>query len=718
MSNADFPKTEKMMPKSNRALILRSLVPIASSVFSEHLQVFLLRLTEALRQHSQQKSRPVEALLCESALGYIKKNSLQFYATAPGYLTHLLIDEIDLTENKFQKKDTDNANNPASLSFDEIEKRAAIQKLSQAVEHANAEVLDEFNKRVAYLLQSRTIAGSRNPFRPETFIQALYDAWCDFYVESDSHNMVLRLLRAETFSSISAILQILNEALIARRILVDQANESAPANEVPDNPITRHQGGKESLHQKKLRQLLPDEESSMGDLLIPNLFPVAKCEDERGEVSVHGIATTLQRRMYLDVSDDGAGGKGEATILHNFKNQMQPGLLTQNQHSAVELLISIYEYIFANDGIHDEIKALIAPLQIPTLKAALLNKDFFFKETHPARHLLEILFKASIFWNPDGGTQDPLYLAIKNSVDQLKYEEEPSSDLFAAVASEFESFVSEETGWSEIALTEPIAEALRQEKIRLSHDKAMAEVEARIDTGEIAGFVEKFLEMYWVPVLALAYSVKDDKPDALDNALKTMDDLIWSMKPKANPEERKELIAKLPSLLSLTNAWLNTIKCDEQERAVFFMKLAERHASIVRADFTLRGQIEFAVNVAEKVSDRRLQKNSHVSRGKSGEKFTVLANGLMLGDCVEFLDENDVPKKFKLAWMSAKRSILLFSNHQGRDAFSVTVDDLAHSFLIERARILVWTPIIERALSAALAEIDAKAEKHVNRYFS
>jgi hypothetical protein len=61
------------------------------------------------------------------------------------------------------------------------------------------------------------------------------------------------------------------------------------------------------------------------------------------------------------------------------------------------------------------------------------------------------------------------------------------------------------------------------------------------------------------------------------------DDLIWSVKPKATQEQRKALIGKLPRLLSTLNKWLDAIKWQDADRLQFFARLAECHASIVRA---------------------------------------------------------------------------------------------------------------------------------------
>ncbi len=53
--------------------------------------------------------------------------------------------------------------------------------------------------------------------------------------------------------------------------------------------------------------------------------------------------------------------------------------------------MTIFDTVFCDQHIPDEIKALIGFLQIPVLKAALIDKGFFFEEAHPARRLIDLL---------------------------------------------------------------------------------------------------------------------------------------------------------------------------------------------------------------------------------------------------------------------------------------------------------------------------------------
>jgi hypothetical protein len=134
----------------------------------------------------------------------------------------------------------------------------------------------------------------------------------------------------------------------------------------------------------------------------------------------------------------------------------------------------------------------------------------------------------------------------------------------------------------------------------------------RIGTGEVMAFVETFLENRWTKVLTLAYSVQDQKPHAVEDAIKTMDDLIWSIKPKFTLAQRQDMINRLPGILARLNKWLSLIKWEDADRVQFFADLAECHASIVRAPLELspERQMEIAVEAAKIATERRLEQRA------------------------------------------------------------------------------------------------------------
>ncbi len=248
---------------------------------------------------------------------------------------------------------------------------------------------------------------------------------------------------------------------------------------------------------------------------------------------------------------------------------------------------------------------------------------------------------------------------------------------------------------------------MRQERLGQARLSAEEDVARQIATGEVAGFVESFLESQWTRVLTLAHSVKETKPDALVQARKTMDDLVWSVKPKSSPEQRKALVARLPALLSMINAWLNAIKWDEPERVLFFSHLVERHAAMARVQLELspRRQVELAVNVAQRASERRMSMRVQQTEQQPQDEFARQVNGLVCGQWIEFSRANGERTKFKLAWISPQRGQFILTTRQGHESFSFGAGELAQTLRDHSAEIVSTVSVIDRALAAALDEI-------------
>ncbi len=414
-----------------------------------------------------------------------------------------------------------------------------------------------------------------------------------------------------------------------------------------------------------------------------------------------------------------AGNAPMRSMLGNIKTAAPQGSLTRVDESTVDLMTKIFDVVFRDQNIPAEIKSLIGFLQVPVLRAALQDKEFFFKEEHPARRLIELLSKTGVGWDKSKGEEDPLFQAIKRNVDRVHHEFDEEAEIFSRVVSDFESFLDQEEQSTTKKLDEPIEQALKQEKWGAATKAARHQVAMRIGTGEVAAFVETFLENKWVKVLTLAYSLQEEKPKALESAVKTMDDLIWSVKPKITPEERKELIGKLPGMLAMLNKWLDVVKLDDGERLQFFAELAECHASIVRAPLEMSPQrrLEIAMEVAREAAERRLQKKAELEVKAEEEQKVVEQTerhieSLERGMWFEFDGkEGEEVKKVKLAWVSPMKSLFIFSTRDKTESFSLQAEELATALEEGRVRVLELDGLVNRALSEALGANDPVMEQ-------
>ena len=396
-------------------------------------------------------------------------------------------------------------------------------------------------------------------------------------------------------------------------------------------------------------------------------------------------------------------GSADVFYLPRLKESLPKGSLSRADENTIDLLSKVFDTVFLDPNIPKEIRELIQFLQIPVLKAALVDKDFFFQEEHPARKMINLLSKLGVERrNPD----DPVFQAMQRTVDKVGSEQADDKEVFQAAVEEIEESVKEEEKFEVSAIAAPIQAALKQEKVTVAKRSAKSAVAARVGSGEVVAVLETFLENKWTSVLTLAYSVEDEKPGAVSNATRTMDDLIWSVKPKITHAERKDLINKLPGLLATLNKWLDIIKWEDADRLQFFAELAECHASIVRAplDITPERQLEIAVEVAQEDARRRLEKENAAAEAVEEEvdDAIVTVETLERGAWLEFTQSDGSLRKAKLAWVSPLRTLFIFSLGQRQESFSLSAEKLIAGVRADKVKLVQVDGVVERALSAAM----------------
>nr|WP_315250024.1 DUF1631 family protein [uncultured Duganella sp.] len=396
---------------------------------------------------------------------------------------------------------------------------------------------------------------------------------------------------------------------------------------------------------------------------------------------------------------------GNVFYLPSLKQSMPQGSLSRADESTIDLLSVVFDTVFRDPSISAETRELIRFLQIPVLKAALVDKNFFFQEAHPARRLLELLSRMG--WEQREGPEDPLFQAMRRSVDRIGRDYESELSVFSEAVNELEAQIQAE---EKAAIAAPIAAALKQEKMAESNQLAKNAVALRIGTGEVIAVVEAFLEQRWVSVLTIAYSIENEKPGAVNNATQTMDDLIWSVRPKLGADERRQLIARLPGMLSALNKWLDVIKWQDADRLQFFAELAECHASIVRAPIEMspERQVEIAMQVARQAAERRLELQARaaaepVPETEEGDEAAAEVDSLARGMWLAFDEQDGNARKVKLAWISPRRTLYIFSTAARQEAFSMSGDELTRRISDGSAHVLRAEGVVALALSQALS---------------
>lgn len=392
------------------------------------------------------------------------------------------------------------------------------------------------------------------------------------------------------------------------------------------------------------------------------------------------------------------------SIIDRLRIWLAPqGTMNFIESRAVMLLQKTAAHVLDDGILPVKARPVLARLQAPLARVAIADHEFFFDERHPARRLLQALIDFSLGCN-DGEHDDVVCTMLGQLVERLQVEQD-----FEQMQGELERFIQAEEAKLAEKVREQTAVARREEGQQLALRRAENDVVARIENGEVAGFVEDFLQAHWLRVLAFTHGVQEERQDVLPKALSAMDDLIWSVKPKTTVEERKELVRRLPGMLAVINAWLNVIKWNGAERDRFFSTLAEHHAAAMRAsaELSARDELQLRMDVVQKASEHQLTRRAQEQQQAALAEFMPLVDRLMPGSWVELVRNNGTKVNCKVVWISPARSRFVFIAPQTQIVFTLGDEALAQALRANRASVIRSDAVIGRALAAALEEFGA-----------
>jgi len=378
------------------------------------------------------------------------------------------------------------------------------------------------------------------------------------------------------------------------------------------------------------------------------------------------------------------------------------GTLNMIEARAIALFEKTLLHLSSESAIPVYVGSLLVRLRPDIQKLVLADRDFFFNSRHAARRLIDALIHAGLGCDVEQAGDDPLYRSIEEICMTIGHQAEPTP-----IAVELEALIALETRLTDDRLKESLTDATEQENLSQAHKMVEQEVEVRIESGEVAGFIENFLQTQWMRVLVYARGVRHIRPEVLPNVLKAMDDLIASVQPKNSPEERKALIDGLPALLAVLNAWLNVVKWNGPDREAFFSALAECHAAAMRApvELSARDQLEIRMNAVEKASEHHLARCAQEQQEEAIAEFMRAIDLLAPGNWLKFVRNNGGMLNCRLLWISPRRSRFIFTGRQGQLLFTMDDNALAHAMQAGRVSVIPTERLIEQALAAASREL-------------
>jgi hypothetical protein len=510
---------------------------------------------------------------------------------------------------------------------DDLEELVAVDSMVNKANTACGENLQYLSLRLDSLVPTK-VYQKNNPLGPQVICQSFIDTAKDLDADIKAKLVLFKLFDKHVVSQLPAFLESLNQ------ILIDQGVLPTIQNPRKANSGTG-QGGRTAVSQKPLEQMTREETMAAAEDTLNALRGLMHGQLPQGPVSGHSGSAQPSGGIYAGGSVSGGGqagtgqqgGSGPVAVLRNdellgalsqLQNQQQSqwsqhaptsvagvrtdvnayiSQLYQGQGSprqvgpiesdVINLVKMLFEFILDDRNLAAPLKALIGRLQIPILKVALLDKTFFSKAGHPARRLLNEMATAALGWqddsDDDGEPTDPLYKKMHSIVHTLLSDFETEVGIFTDMLTDFVAFIDRERRRASVLERRTLDAEDGKAKAEAARKKVAAAIEAKVEGKSIPAPVQKILNDAWSNVLFLLCLRKGtDSPD-WNNALKTAEELVWSVTVEIDTETRSQLLALIPRIVKHLREGLEKISFNPFEMTQLLSQLEKLHMQRLQA---------------------------------------------------------------------------------------------------------------------------------------
>jgi hypothetical protein len=376
--------------------------------------------------------------------------------------------------------------------------------------------------------------------------------------------------------------------------------------------------------------------------------------------------------------------------LQQRKQALKQAAESPVERATIEIVALLFQSILTEERIPASVRVWFARLQMPVLRVAVSEPDFFAAVDHPARRLIDRMGACVMGFDATARqVGDALEKEIKRVVQVVEAYPDTGRRVFQTVLTEFEKFLEHYFKNENEASRKGVSLAQQVEQRETLAIQYTIELRKMLEGVPVQEGVRQFLFHIWADVLATTAVKSGAQSEATKAMKRAAADLIWSAGAKVSREERAEVIRRLPPLLKvlrdgMASAGLSPEKQDEHIQALnnslaaaFTAKTAaipsERLEELMERLETLEellpeaDDVEIDESIVLDLSGHESSELEVVAEGGSmpTPAMVAWARELQVGSWF-MLDYRDRNEPVQLAWQGLRRQLSLFVSATGR----------------------------------------------------
>ena len=236
--------------------------------------------------------------------------------------------------------------------------------------------------------------------------------------------------------------------------------------------------------------------------------------------------------------------------LNQRKQALKNAASTPVERATIEIVALLFQSILTEERIPTAVRVWFARLQMPVLRVAVSEPDFFATVDHPARRLIDRMGSCVMGFDATSrAVGDILEKEIKRVVQVVEAYPDTGRRVFQTVLVEFEKFLEHYFKNENEASRKGVSLAQQVEQRETLAIQYTIEFRKMLNEVPVQEGVREFLFHVWADVLAMTAVKAGNQSDATKEMKRAAADLIWSASAKVSREERAEVIRRLPPLL-------------------------------------------------------------------------------------------------------------------------------------------------------------------------
>jgi Protein of unknown function (DUF1631) len=606
----------------------------------------------------------------------------------------------------------------------DFESTLAINKATSRLRFNSAEELVTLDSRLGALLDQPHLHEIDNPLEPRLLCEALLSGLTSLQLEQKVTLVLLNQFELVLYPELPSIYKTLNHYLADKGILPDikvgqgiraksHAQSRQTASETDDfNQIFEQLASAQGMSGYGLTQSGAPGMGYLSASTQPALgawagqSPLGMLE-AIGRLQVGPLVLPSGAEINLAPADG-----IHANVLRQL--QQSPVMLGASRVEAlvVDSVAMLFDIVFDEDTIPHSLKNLLSRLQLPVLKAAMLDRTFFSNRNHPARKLLDVIADLAANLPPMAEGHHPHIETLEAIIDQVVRDFDQDTAVFDTATDAVFKLEVERQVALEASLNEPIQDLQRAERAETAQVFVQDQVKRALAHQPALPAISNFLYTYWAEALGKTYIEHGSSAPQFTGEMETMRELLWSVQPKTDMDTRLMLVRILPGMLKRLRDGLTQSSIKARELEQFFAELVVLHATAVRAQATAAVPLpdadpEFDVITESNSTPVELpvpppsQVLSQV-QVEIEDVYTERARALNKGEWVEFHYDDGTFRWARLAFNSS-RGNYLFTDQDGVNTFSISLHRLADKLRNGQAVLVMRRSITESAFSKLLA---------------